>query len=355
MLNLNNVSLLIILLITILLIHINYKKNHIHSQRENFQTFNERLKDINTKIENEFVSTKEISDLTGAINENNNQKKCFIKNKKTSKIRYEEDATKCDGELEDDEEAIIINPITDLKKLRELNNEIKNTKVNINPILQNVDSKIKEKRINKLRDYIDSLEGNSSSSNIKNIKQIKNNLTGKSLNVEKVKPNDENDSQYYIYLNSVNDDNNEVEYRCLSYNKNDVNNPYETKKCDKNDEKQKFELDKMILTKKCYDYPNPDMKNPNDIVLEECEGARLIKLENKSEFIEKINNKISDDNKFFHLTENNIFTVPKEFSFISPLNKNNECLTIDQEGISFQDCINNPSQQWNYSNENISC
>ena len=46
-------------------------------------------------------------------------------------------------------------------------------------------------------------------------------------------------------------------------------------------------------------------------------------------------------------SENNIFTVPKQFSFISPINKEKECLTIDQEGISFQDCINN-HDCWNW-------
>ena len=362
MLNFNNISLLLIIIITLLLIHINYKKKHIHIQdNEPFvdagSGFDQSINNILVKVNNEINESREINNLLRGINEKNNQDKKFIITREDGEItdiKYKDSTNPEDNDLNNNQEIITINPTTDLKKLRNLNDEIKNTNVNVKPILQNIDSKIKQLRINKINnDPIFNVE-ESVIDEPKNIRQIKNNLTGKSLNVEKVKPNDENDNQYYIYLNSVNN-NNVIEYRCLSYNDNNPDNPYETKKCDKNDNKQKFELDKMTLSKKCYNYPNPDMNKPNGKKLEECVGASVIKLENKKEFVEKINKKISDDNKFFHLTENNIFTVPKQFSFISPINKDNECLTIDQEGISFQDCINNPTQQWNYSNENISC
>ena len=358
MLNSNNISLLLIILITVLLIHIHHKKNHLHNQgNENFTSgskFRENISLIEDGINKEISNSKSINNLLRGINEKNNKDKCFIVERDVDNvikdITYKDidDINQCPIEGGG---GIIINPTTDLKKLRELNDEIKNTKININPILQNIDTQIKQKRLAEINDNLDDLMNETNYKDIKNIKQISNNLTGKSLNVEKVHPNDKNDNQYYIYLNSVNNQNG-IEYRCLSYNRNNPENPYETKKCNKFDDKQKFNLDKIILNKKCYNYP--DTKTPNNKSLEECHGANVIKLENKTEFIKKINSRISEDNKFFRLSENNIFTVPKQFSFISPVNSN-KCLTIDQEGISFQDCINNPSQQWNYSNQNISC
>ena len=364
MLNFNNISLLLIIIITLLLIHVNFKRNHNHT-REYFNDsseFLENVKKINTDVDNEIVSSKKINNLLKGINEKNNQQKNFIITKEDGEItdiKYlnnKDDIINLDiNQLPSNQEILTIDPITDLKKLRHLNSDIKNTDINVNPVLQNIDKQIKQLRINEINKNINSLTvEDSMNEDVKEIKQIKNNLTGKSLNVEKVNPNDETNNKYYIYLNSVNNDNG-VEYRCLSYNNNNSQNPYETKKCNKTDDKQKFELDKMILSKKCYDYPNTDTSKPNNKSLEECVGANVIMLENKNGFIENINAKISDDNKFFRLTENNIFTVPKQFSFISPINRKKKCLTIDQEGISFQDCINNPSQQWNYSNENISC
>ena len=362
MLNFNNISLLVIILITLILIHINFKRNHIHNQNpEPFvvdNTFSDNLNEINEKLQEEINDSKHINRLLVGINEKNNQDKCFIVNRDSNNeitdIKYKNitDSSQCPIN------GIVIKPTTDLKKLRELNEEIKNTSININPILKNTDKIIKQKRINELNEQIKKLEEDNiiNEDDVKTIRQIKNNFTGKSLNVKKVNPNDDNNSKYYIYLNSLYDNNNGgVEYRCLSYNKNNPENPYETKKCNPRDTKQHFDLDKIVLNKKCYDYPNTNLNKPNNKTLEECEGANVIKLENKKDFVEKINSKISDKNKFFRISESNIFTVPKQFSFISPIDDNEQCLTIDREGVSFQECVNNPSQQWNYSNENISC
>lgn len=374
LLNLNNISLLIIIFITILLIHLRFTRNHIHyhSKNEGYQNiFNPNtLSSMLTRIKGETTDTNNIKTNLRILKQDNNKNKCIIPSKdKEGNINYNiDDNLKTEKECKDNNpNNIFLKPLKDTSKLRILNKDIKETadKLDTSNIVSDVEQGIQHKRIQYLKTNINKYKQNDDTTqSYNNIKSIKNPKTSTSISVKKIKPNDNDDNKYQLFINNT-ENNNDI--KCLSFDINkqkifnkkdttieDITNYYSIKKCDVNDTTQHLSLNKHKLEQHCYDYPS--MKKNNKELIE-CIGTDVIIKENNDEFIKSYNKNIPIP---FHINNNLIGITPNKFITVTPnkklkTEKYNQCLTIDNNGVSFQECTNRPNQRWNYSSTNISC
>lgn len=362
LLNLNNISILLIFVIIILLIQARYKKNHIHYQivnNKNIEQF-----DITTKIKNEKKITDTIKNQLEILKKNNNKDKCI---KKNSDNIYELSSynSNCDTNSEK------ISGSVDINTMIQFNSDIKNKANNIdkNSLVKKVKDTVQTLRIKKIKDdYIKYNLGNENSvDNNEGINYIKNPLTTASLRVKK---NDDNTYNLMVkkYKDQIQNENN-----CVSFNYDDFKNKHKLDKsqsyysiveCNDNDKNQKFNINEIKMTKNCYSYPSQNIVN--NISLNKCKGVNYIKKYNNDEYIKNYNKNIPDA---FNIDNYSIELTPKTFNYITPvgdsLNNVKQCLTIDKttvidnnnkdnkdlnNSISFKTCKHLQNQRWNTSN-----
>ena len=319
LLNLNNISLFLILLIIILLLHTRYKKrNHLHYQNNRYnENFVSILDTIDDKINEEIFLTDNIKDQIISL-------KTDKKNNK------------------------------DLAQLSKYNNDIIN-KSSKNNNYNNIINKLHNKRISNINQKVTELYPtyniDPNKPNSYDINYIKNPIHNISLEVE--------DKMNDTYKIKINDDN------CIYYDNDNDNDKYNTTKCNDltNQTKQSFNLNKVEKKDSCYNYPLNDNLKPesNDISLENCEGVNLIKKQNKEQYINDYNEHIPS---VFNIDEYSYELSPKEFYYITPniigaksdtdIDTDNikQCLTVDKnedniQTFSFKTCKNLPNQRWN--------
>lgn len=139
------------------------------------------------------------------------------------------------------------------------------------------------------------------------VKMISNPSSGLNLNIHRVKYDKEsnlypnNDNRYVVYVNG----------KCLSY---DENTKYGLEQCMANKTEQQFNI-------------------------------RNIKT------LDDYNNTIKDKK----YTLQNESSIPLPFHILSPVNNNQDCLNIDVNDLSIEECNLGPYQRWNTSTKMGSC
>ena len=340
-------DMILICIIVILIIVIFHCKNNKKEGFVSTEIFNpENLDTVKTKIKNETDTIKEIKNkFTDIIKRNEIQ--YYVKNEEGTYQKADKN----------DENVIELGTIIDINNMVKLNSDLGQKLKNI-PYNRYYEETVKgaiQKRIRILNDEIikqkqeEILEASKLNKfPIKNIKHID---TSVMFNLENV----DNNTYKVKYITDNNNPHNEkCSDKCLTFDVNkysDENSDYYSfEDCEYNNDMQKLEVNNIKLDYKCYNIKtNEEVNKP----LEECDDDLTTYINNDEQnYINKYNELIP---KELHITKNNLNYLPNEFTVITPTeqppNEPKQCLTVDNEGLSFQDCDLFEHQRFNYERE----
>ena len=267
---------------------------------------------------------------------------------------------------------ITLDKLIDINNLVKLNNklvnELKNNPYNEITYRDIIEDAI-NKRLNKItlnyiilkeKEKLEEIEDRKKP--IKNIKHID---TSVMFDLEKINPEIPGDDLYKIqYI--ISKDNEQCGKKCLNVkndNYKDIygetdNDYYSFEDCATDNEDQKLKVNHIRSDYKCY-------KNDDDTIDTEeenlaCENSldHYLKYD-ENEYIKKYNDLLTyeDESKEtilspLQIKPNNLQFLPNDFVVITPkvqpTNKPKQCLTVDDGGLSFQDCDLFGHQRFNY-------
>jgi hypothetical protein len=382
-----NILLLFILLLLCITICKKYKDRFEPFQNENendpIQIFSEdKLKNISNEIDTESKKINTISNEFEDIIKQDAQK-CYKKNEEGN---FE--IIDCDEENQDHENYITTQPLIDTEKLIKLNNKLSNSFKDI-PLSgfykdtiyglnkQRIDS-IKEHNLKQEADIVEKQLKN----NNKPLTQIKHIETSTMYDLEYIQDEEggeyDKDNENNSYLLKIKNPNEPIESneldeldetntsdckeKCLTFDKekyklnkdNDaLKDYYDFESCDKTNPNQKFKVHDISIDYKCYTDDNGSPKELKNIKPSNCLNSidKYLLPDNKS-YIKKYNSLIPEN---LHIGEENLKFLPKQFFAISPShddtiddpNSQEQCLTIDDDKLSFQDSHLFENQRFN--------
>ena len=139
----------------------------------------------------------------------------------------------------------------------------------------------------------------------------------------------------------------------LNKNNDIATDYYEFEQCDKTNKNQKFKIHRISNDYKCYTDENGIQKELKHIKPSNClNSIDKYLLQDKQSYIKTYNSIIP---KTLHIGEENLKFLPNEFMAVSPANNTKikdpatqeQCLTIDDNKLTFQDCHLFENQRFN--------
>ena len=347
------ICIIIILIIVICVCKKNKKEGFIASR-----LFNEdNLDKVSVELKNEMEEIDNIkSDFDEIIKRNNI--KYYVKNKDNTYTITDET----------NENKIELSSLIDTENLVKLNSKLGSNlnNINYNKHYDEIVKEAVEERIKILNEKIlkqkekEQLEEEALKN--KPFKKVKHIDTSIMFNLEKVN-DDVNDNSYKVkyinddYDNDNNDNdnkNNKCDNKCLEFNANkfndDDNDYYSFEDCIDNKDSQNLKVNNIKLEYKCYDIDTNQKVNKT---IKECKNNIKTHLKHdKDSYVKKYNDLLPEA---LHITKENLNVLPKDFVVITPenqpKNETKQCLTVDNEGLSFQNCDLFEHQRFNYEKD----
>jgi hypothetical protein len=392
-------DILLICIIIILIIVICYYKNNNKEGFVSDQIFDiEKLKEVNDKLEGEAEKIEQIKT-------NFNNMITRYKDQDYVKVGENYEIYDKNNVAHKDQDKLKLSKLIDINNLVKLNtkliNEIKN-----NPFdefyKKIIESLIKERledlqkiSIKLQEEKIENEEANKNIA-IKSIKHIDSSVM---FDLEKLNNDEGDDNIYKIkYINDNNDNNEGCNNKCLTFKKSfdgldesDVNynkdDYYSFDECSTEQNKtQLLKVNHIRLDYKCYKNDLVCLNKSDHILneksIEECENDKdsYIGYEaddtgksisdcykdlkthlkyDKNNYVKNHNDILTYKDKSnkdivspLSITTSNIEFLPNDFVVITPNDQSNyepkQCLTVDNDGLSFQDCNLFENQRFNY-------
>jgi len=382
-----NILLLFILLLLCIIICKKYKDRFEPFQNENendpIQIFSEdKLKNISNEIDTESKKINTISNEFEDIIKQDAQK-CYKKNEEGN---FE--IIDCDEENQDHENYITTQPLIDTEKLIKLNNKLSNSfkDIPLSGFYKDTIYGLNKQRIDAIKEHnlkqeVDIVEKQLKNNN-KPLTQIKHIETSTMYDLEYIQDEEgeeyDKDNENNSYLLKIKNPNEPIESneldeldetntsdckeKCLTFDKekyklnkdNDaLKDYYDFESCDKTNPNQKFKVHDISIDYKCYTDDNGSPKELKNIKPSNCLNSidKYLLPDNKS-YIKKYNSLIPEN---LHIGEENLKFLPRQFFAISPShddtiddpNSQEQCLTIDDGKLSFQDSHLFENQRFN--------
>ena len=355
-------DILLICIIVILIIVICYCKNNKKEGFVSTEIFNvANLESISAEIDKE---SKEIDTIKGKFNDiiKRNKIQYYIENKDDNDKKNGTYKLFEEGDKEEDK--IELGALIDINNLVKLNSDLGNKLKNI-PYNRYYEETVKgaiRKRIEIINDEIikqkqqEQLE--ESKLNKFPIKNIKHIDTSVMFDLKRV----DGDTYKVKYINDNNNgdnsnNSNKCNNKCLTFNVDkysDENSDYYSfEDCvDDKDDTQNLKVNNIKLEYKCYDIKSKTLDKTK--TFKECNDDLHTYLKyDKDSYVKKYNDLLSP--KELHININNLNNLPDDFAVITPtkqpLNESKQCLTVDNEGLSFQDCNLYEHQRFNYERD----
>jgi len=354
--------LLICIIIILIIVICHCKKKNSEGFVSNIIFDTDKLEEVNAKLEKEALKINDVKNQIESLMNNYSEKE-YLKKADGTYIEYSTGTPTEQKTLQ----KIRLDKLIDINNLVKLNNklvnELKNNPYNEITYRHIIEDAIKE-RLNKItlnyiilkeKEKLEEIEDRKKP--IKNIKHID---TSVMFDLEKIKPNDPKDDLYKIKY-TTSKDNKKCETKCLTitndnYEKTDADY-YSFDDCIDNEE-QNLKVNHIRSDYKCYknDDDTIDVEKENL----ECENSldHYLKYD-ENEYIKKYNDLLTyeDESKQtilspLQIKPNNLQFLPNDFVVITPkvqpTNKPKQCLTVDDDGLSFQDCDLFGHQRFNY-------
>ena len=361
---------IIIILIVVICHSKNIKSNNIEgfSDNEIFdnEIFNKnKLQSIGDEINNEKIKIEEIKGLFNKITDRSKNQEYIKDNNGTYVIAPTNTPT---------EDIITLNKLIDIDKLVNLNNiltkNVKNLPYDI--YLDDTINEVIKKRITELNENIRNNDIKTQNENalldelpIKNIKNINTSFMFDLERVGaiedknyKIKYKNDNNSNENNNINSTNCNNKCLEFDSVKFKDKSNDDYYSFEDCDTSNANQNLKIHNIKLEYKCY---NNDNSIDEDLSknLSECNKiiSKTVKQDTDS-YITKYNNLIKDNTLVSPIIESDIDNLPSDFVVITQKlsgqqNKENpyQCLSVDNENLTFKDCDLYKHQLFNYNKQ----
>ena len=392
-------DILLICIIIILIIVICYYKNNNKEGFVSDQIFDiEKLKEVNDKLEGE-------ADKIEQIKTNFNNMITRYKDQYYVKVGENYEIYDKYNDVHKDKDKLKLSKLIDINNLVKLNtkliNEIKNNpfdefyKKIIESLIKERLEDLQEISIKLQEEKLENEEANKKIA-IKSIKHIDSSVM---FDLEKLNNDEGDDNIYKIkYINDNNDNNEGCNNKCLTFKKSfdgldesDVNynkdDYYSFDECStEQNKKQQLKVNHIRLDNKCYKNDlvclNKNDHKPNVKSVKECENDKdsyigyeaddtgksisdcykdlkthlkydkNTYVKNHNDILTYKDQKNKDIVSPLSITTSNIEFLPNDFVVITPSDQSNyepkQCLTVDNDGLSFQDCNLFENQRFNY-------
>lgn len=352
-------DILLICIIVILIIVICYCKNNKKEGFVSTEIFNpENLNRVNEDIKNEI---KELTIIKRKFNE-------IIKRNKIQYYVKDEDSGTYNITDEKNENKIALGALIDINNMVKLNGDLGKKLKNIpynkyyeetvkGAIRKRIEILNAEKIKQKQEEQLEESELNKFP--IKNIKHIDTSVMfdlkpvdGDTYKVKYINDNNNSDGSN----NSDNSNNSKkCSNKCLTFNtdkySDDNSDYYSFEDCENNKVTQNLKVNNIKLEYKCYDIKSNKLDTTK--TFKECNDDLHTYLKyDKDSYVKKYNKLVPEA---LNITTQNLQFLPADFAVITPIdqpqNEPNQCLTVDNEGLSFQDCDLFEHQRFNYERD----
>ena len=379
MIQTENILLLFILLILCIIICKKYKNNTF----ENFESGTIQIFDVKKLNNMSKKINKEKKKIKGITNEfkdiiNQDTEKCYEKDDDGNFT-----IIKCESETNED--IVRTQPLIDTEKLIKLNNKLSNSfkDIPLYDFYKDTTDGVKKQRIDAIKAHNLKQESDILEEKLKNnnkpMTQIKHIETSTMYDLEYIVDEEEGEydrnNENNTYLLKIKNPNEIIESneqdetntsgckeQCLTFDRekyklnkdtDTLKDYYEFEQCDKSNSNQKFKVNNISIDYKCYTDDNGSQQELKNIKPSNClNSIDKYLLPDSESYIQKYNSLIPEN---LHIGEGNLKFLPKEIISISPSKDNTpqdpntqeQCLTIDDNKLSFQDCHLFENQRFN--------